>query len=83
MLLRPLRADQTELKLFFVATKLPVKWSCGRWYVVDFVGSKAIERKWVEEKVEEWVGGVGALVQIAKRCQQTAYAGFVMLLQSE
>ena len=42
-----------------------------------------MERKWVEEKVEEWVSGVRALAWIAKRYPQTAYTGFVVSLQSE
>ena len=42
-----------------------------------------MERKWVEEKVGEWVSGVGALARIAKRYPQTAYMGFAVSLQSE
>ena len=45
--------DQPELKRIFAAAKLPLKWSCGRRYVGGFVCSKAMERKWVEEKKEE------------------------------
>ena len=75
--------DHPELKRIFAAAKLPVKWPCGRRYVGGFVGSKAMERKWVEEKVEDWVSGVRALARIAKRYPQTAYTGFVVSLQSE
>ena len=39
-----------------------------------------MERKWLEEKVEEWVSSVRALARIAKRYPQTAYTGFVVLL---
>ena len=42
-----------------------------------------MERKWLEENVEEWVSGVRALARIAKRYLQTAYTGFVVSLQSE
>ena len=43
-----------------------------------------MECKWLEEKVEKWVGGVRALARIAKRHPQTAYTGFVVVpLQSE
>ena len=57
--------NHPDLKQIFAAAKLSVKWSCGRRYVDvgSFVGSKAMERKCVEveEKVEGWVSGVGAL----------------------
>ena len=70
--------DKPELKRIFAAAKLPVKWSCDRRYVGGFVGSKAMERKWVEEKAEESLGGVWALARIPKRYPQTAYTGFVV-----
>ena len=75
--------DQPELKRIFAAAKLPMKWSCGRRYVDGFVGSKAMERKWMEEKVEEGVSGVRALARIPKRYPQTAYTGFAVSLQLE
>ena len=42
-----------------------------------------MERKWVEEKVEEWVGGVRELARITKPYPQTVYTEFVVSLQSE
>ena len=47
------RDNQPELKRIFADIKLPVKWSCDHRYVGGFVGSKAMERKWAEEKAEE------------------------------
>ena len=75
--------DQPELRRIFAVDKLPVKWFFGRRCVGGFAGSKAMERKWVEEKVEEWVSGVRMVAQITKRYPQTAYTGFVVPLQSE
>ena len=37
----------------------------------------------MEEKIEEWMRGVGALARIAKRYSQTAYTRFAVSLQSE
>ena len=42
-----------------------------------------MERKWVQEKMEGWVSGAGALARIAKRYPQTAYTGFTVSLQLE
>ena len=75
--------DRPEPKRIFVAAKLPAKWSGGRRYHGGFVGSQAMERKWAEEKVQEWVSGVRALARIAQRYPQTAYTGFAVSLQAE
>ena len=76
-------ADEEAAKAEFTAKNLPVKFCRGHRYVGGFVGSRAMQDRWVDPMVEKWVESIQALAKVAVRYPQSAYAGFSQSLQSE
>jgi hypothetical protein len=52
-------------------------------YVGGFLGTDAALTKRLEPQIAQWVQGVEALVKVARRYLQTAYAGLARSLQQE
>ncbi len=48
-----------------------------------FIGDKAEQREWVEEKAQTWADGVLELSKVVGRYPQAAYAGLQKSLQQE
>ena len=76
-------ADEPKLKALFANLDLPVTWTRGQRHVGGFVGSTAMQDRFVEPKVADWVHGVEVLAKISRTHPQTAYHGFTMSLQAE
>ena len=79
--IRPL-ADELEAKAVFSAINLPVKFCRGHHYVSGFVGSKAIQDRWVEPMMKKWMDRVKVLAKVATCYPQAVYHGFTQSLQS-
>jgi hypothetical protein len=67
----------------FEELELEIQYSRGERYVGGFVGSTAMQDRWIKPKVEGWVEGVKSLARAATRYPQSAFAGFTQSLQSE
>ena len=76
-------ATEAAAKLVFDEAELPVQFCRGNRYVGGYVGSTAMQDRWVEPKVAEWVDGILALSKVAGKYPQSAFAGFTQSLQSE
>jgi len=55
----------------------------GSRYLGGFIGDKAEQREWVEEKATTWAAGVIELSKVVGRYPQAAYAGLQKSLQQE
>ena len=55
----------------------------GRQYLRGFVGKKAAQDRWLEEKMEGWQASVSIMYGVAGRHLQTAYSGLQKSLQQE
>ena len=55
----------------------------GSQYFGVFVGDKAVEESWLDEKVQEWAESVKTLAGVTRKNPQSAYAGLQKSLQQE
>ena len=55
----------------------------GRIYLGGFVGERAMEVRWIQQKVEGWAESVRTLAGVALKHLQSAYAGLQKLLQQD
>ena len=76
-------ADEAAAKTVFEELELEIQYSRGERYVGGFIGSTAMQDRWIEPKVQGWVEGVKSLARVATRYPQSAFAGFTQSLQSE
>ena len=55
----------------------------GSRYLDRFIGVRAVEVRWIKEKVEGWAESVRTLAGVARKHPQSAYAGLQKSLQQE
>ena len=75
-------ATEAAAKAIFEAEGLPVNYCRGHRYVGGYVGSTAMQDRWVEPMVEKWVASIKALAKVASQFPQSAFAGFTQSLQA-
>ena len=76
-------ADKPAAIEDFQKLNLPIQMTRGYNYLGGFIGSAETKEMWVGEKISVWKAAVKALLTIALKWPQTAYAGFTFVLQNE
>ena len=70
-------ATEAAAKAIFEAEGLPVKFCRCHRYVGGYVGSTAMQDRWVEPMVDKWVVGIKALAMVVRKYPQSTYAVFL------
>ena len=76
-------ATEAAAKEIFEREGLPVRYCRGHRYVGGYVGSTAMQDRWIEPMVGKWVASIEALARVARKYPQSAYAGYSQSLQAE
>ena len=74
---------EMEVREIMMEHDINIQYTRGTRYVGGFIGSEAMEDKWIQPQVKTWEAGVKALAKVAVRFPQAAYVGLAWSLQAE